>query len=142
MYTGKSVTKIQNCVLNKLFFVTNSIPERNQTGADRLSNAFGCLLLVQYIPKKLFEVKISRIKTTSMYKLIHNFKMLLTSKCTIKTLNTHKLKGLKLHSHVCPISQSDLFIRQSSCERTGGYDGKHFAVTYLTGAHDGLKVVG
>ena len=55
-----------------------------------VSNAFVVFIIGPIYPKKSFEVKINCIKTTSIYKLIYNYnKMLLTSKCTIKTLNVN-----------------------------------------------------
>lgn len=58
--------------------------------STQVSNALILCIIGPIYPKKLFEVKINCIKTTSIYKLIYNYnKMLLTSKCTIKTLNVN-----------------------------------------------------
>lgn len=82
--------------------------KKNKSDLSRqVSNAFALFIIGPIYPKKSFEVKINCIKTTSIYKLIYNYKMLLTSKCTIKTLNvnsTHwggtEIKRLKLDSHI------------------------------------------
>lgn len=71
--------------------------KKNLKKSDRLSNAFIRFIIGPIYPKKLFEVKINCIKTTSIYKLIYNYnKMLLTSKCTIKTLNVN---STHIHPH-------------------------------------------
>lgn len=64
-----------------------TLQRKKQNKSDlswEISNAFVLFIIGPIYRKQSFEVKINCIKTTSIYKLIYNYMMLLTSKCKIK----------------------------------------------------------
>ena len=69
----------------------------NQTWAEKYQMHSFFLLLVQYIQKKSFEVKIIASKQHQYTSFFYNYKKLLTSKCTIRlNVNSTHWRGTEI----------------------------------------------